>query len=184
MLPLILKVFYSVLVIIVLSLMGFYVYGLTSGRRPSLMAKAPFYGWIGCLVVAGIGLHILTAWRVPWVHWELGRAHITPDREVIVNIRGHRFHLPGDGIRLQQGEMVRFRVLSADLMYGFGVFRENGLMEFQMQVLPGHDNDILWSFSEPGRYSIRSTEYAGPETWKMHLKNVIEVAPDSRVARR
>jgi cytochrome c oxidase subunit 2 len=184
MLPLILKVFYSVMVAIVLSLMVFYARGLASGRRTSLIAKVPFYGWIGSLVVAAIGFHVLTAWQVPWVGWELKRSRIKPDQEVVVNVKGHQFSLPGDGIRIKQGEMVRFRVRSEDLTYGFGVFRENGLMEFQMQVIPGHDNDIIWAFSKPGLYSVRSTEYAGPQTWKMHAKNVIEVASDLRVARK
>lgn len=183
-LPLLLKGFYLVMVMTVLSMMWFYARGLTSGRKSSLMAKIPFYGWIGFLVVASIAFHVLTAWQVPWVAWELKRSRINPDREVVVSVKGHQFSLPGDGIRIKQGEIVRFRVRSEDLTYGFGVFRENGLMEFQMQVIPGHDNDIIWAFSRPGLYSVRSTEYAGPQTWKMHAKNVIEVASDLRVARR
>jgi cytochrome c oxidase subunit 2 len=178
------KGFYSVMVLTVLSMMWFYARGLTSGRNASWMAKMPFYGWIGFLVVVSITFHVLTAWQVPWVAWELQRSSLTPDRDIAVTVQGHQFRLPGDGIRITQGEMVRFRVRSEDLTYGFGVFRENGLMEFQMQVVPGHDNDIVWAFSEPGLYSIRSTEYAGPHTWQMHAKHVIEVASDLRVAKR
>ncbi|MBZ0168090.1 cytochrome C oxidase subunit II [Candidatus Methylomirabilis lanthanidiphila] len=181
-LPLLLKGFYLVMVTTVLSMMWVYARGLTLGRHASLMAKIPFYGWIGFLVVVSITFHVLTAWQVPWVEWELKRARMIPDREVAVNVKGHQFSLPEDGIRIRQGEIVRFRVRSEDLTYGFGVFRENGPMVFQMQIVPGHDNDIIWAFSEPGLYSIRSTEYAGPQTWRMHAKNVIEVASDLRLA--
>ena len=45
----------------------------------------------------------------------------------------------------------------------------------QMQVTPGHLNDILWQFDEPGVFSIRSTEYSGPEGTKMIERNVVEV---------
>jgi cytochrome c oxidase subunit 2 len=48
-------------------------------------------------------------------------------------------------------------------------------MVFQMQVLPGHNNDILWQFDRPGVYSIRSTEYSGPAGVFMVEKDVVEV---------
>ncbi|MBI5399085.1 hypothetical protein HZB07_00515 [Candidatus Saganbacteria bacterium] len=47
-----------------------------------------------------------------------------------------------------------------------------------MQVVPGHSNEILWIFSSSGKYAIRSTEYAGPDTEKMYLKDAIEVIPE------
>lgn len=183
-LPLLLKGFYSAMAMSVVSMMWYYVRGLTSGRASSWLAKVPFYGWIGFLATVSIAFHLLTAWQVPWVAWELQRTHINPDREVMVTVKGHQFSLPGDGVTIRQGEIVRFIVRSEDLTYGFGLFRENGRMEFQMQVVPGHDNEIIWVFSEPGLYSIRSTEYAGPQTWTMHAKNVIAVASDLRVAGR
>lgn len=174
-LPETLKLFYSVMVVGVLSLMVFYVRGLTSEERVPTRVKVPFYGWIAFLIVAGVSLHLLTAWRLPWVHWELDRHKIVPDREIAISVQDHRFELPGRGIGIVPGEVVKFAVRSEDLTYGFGVFRADGTMVFQMQVIPGHSNEIIWVFSEPGRYSIRSTEYAGPDTWKMHLKDAIEV---------
>ncbi|MBK7689258.1 MAG: hypothetical protein IPJ35_09795 [Elusimicrobia bacterium] len=48
-------------------------------------------------------------------------------------------------------------------------------MLFQMQVLPGHRNDLLWHFEVPGLYTIRSTEYSGPKGIQMIEKDVIEV---------
>lgn len=183
-LPLLLKGSYSVMMTALLSMMWCYARRLTLGRASSLLGQTPLYGWIGFLAAAAIALHLLTAWQMPSVGWELKRARITPKREVAVTVKGHQFNLTDTSIRITQGEMVRFRVRSEDLTYGFGVFRENGRMEFQMQVVPGHDNDIIWAFSEPGRYSIRSTEYAGPQTWTMHAQDVIEVAPNVRAAGR
>jgi cytochrome c oxidase subunit 2 len=48
-------------------------------------------------------------------------------------------------------------------------------MVFQMQVVPGHRNDILWHFNKPGLYTIRSTEYSGPKGAFMIKKDVVEV---------
>lgn len=182
-LPLLLKASYSIMMMTVLSMMWYYARRLTLGAS-ALLGQTPLYGWIGFLAAAAIALHLLTAWQMPSVGWELKRARIIPEREVAVTVKGHQFNLPDTSIRIRQGKMVRFRVRSEDLTYGFGVFRENGRMEFQMQVLPGHDNDIVWAFSEPGRYSVRSTEYAGPHTWTMHAQHVIEVAPDVLAAGR
>jgi cytochrome c oxidase subunit 2 len=48
-------------------------------------------------------------------------------------------------------------------------------MVFQMQVVPGHRNEILWQFANPGTYSIRSTEYSGPKGAFMEVKDAVEV---------
>jgi heme/copper-type cytochrome/quinol oxidase subunit 2 len=48
-------------------------------------------------------------------------------------------------------------------------------MLFQMQVLPGHTNDILWRFDRPGRYTIRSTEYSGWKGIRMIVPDAVEV---------
>jgi cytochrome c oxidase subunit 2 len=48
-------------------------------------------------------------------------------------------------------------------------------MVFQMQVLPGRENRIVWRFDEPGLYHVRSTEYSGPEHSAMYLPDAILV---------
>lgn len=177
-LPMILKISYSVMTIIVLSLMWFYAHRLASGKAWPVKFTVPFYGWIGFLVVVAVSLHLLTAWQLPWVHWEFNKANIKPDKEVVVGIKDNQFKLPEEGINIKEGEIVKFKVLSDDLTYGFGVFNEDGAMSFQMQVTPGHSNETIWIFSKGGKYSIRCTEYAGPDTWKMVMRDAIEVSPD------
>lgn len=173
-----LKFFYLLIVLIVLSTMGFYVRGLVLNKKISIGSKALFYSWVGFLIGLAVLFHLVTAWKFPWVSWELNRDKIQPKREIYVNIKNHQFVIPDNVIMIRKGEIIKFKVLSKDMTYGFGVFHEKGIMEFQMQVLPGYSNEIIWKFSEPGKYSIRSTEYAGVDTWKMHLKNIIEVTPE------
>lgn len=172
-----LKFLYLALVLIVLSLMAFYVRGLMTEGKSSGRLNAVFYGWIVFLIAIAIFFHIFTAWRVPWVHWEISRLQTVADQEISITAARHRFILPAEGLRVMAGQKIKFKVTSADLTYGFGVFRRDGGLEFQMQVLPGHSNEIIWIFSAPGRYSIRSTEYAGLDTQKMYLKDVLEVLP-------
>ena len=87
----------------------------------------------------------------------------------------HRFALPAPKLRAACGEKVLFNVTSADLTYGFGLFRQDNSMVFQMQVLPGHVNDILWVFDRPGVYTIRSTEYSGPAGIGMIERDAVEI---------
>ena len=178
-LPNLLKMFYASMVVMVLSLMGIYVRCLTKPAAAAIpiRGKALFTGWIVLLVAAGIGFHLATALYIPWVSWELKRADITPDKEITIHAKENRFLLPEEDIQVRAGEMVKFVVFAEDLTYGFGVFRSSGAMEFQIQVVPGHANEVLWRFSDAGSYSIRSTEYAGVETAKLYVKDAILVSP-------
>ncbi|GEM_PF-3640347 len=74
----------------------------------------------------------------------------------------YEIRLPSQGIRVKAGEFVEFVATSRDVTYGFGVFRKDGRMVFQMQVVPGYENRIVWKFDKPGLYDVRSTEYSGP----------------------
>jgi cytochrome c oxidase subunit 2 len=50
-------------------------------------------------------------------------------------------------------------------------------MVFQMQVIPGYENRLVWKFDAPGTYDVRSTEYSGPRHSEMFLKDAIRVIP-------
>jgi cytochrome c oxidase subunit 2 len=76
-------------------------------------------------------------------------------------------------------DMVLFDVKSEDLTYGFGLFRQDNSMLFQMQVVPGHRNDVIWHFDRPGVFTIRSTEYSGPKGVFMIVKDAVEVLPET-----
>ena len=112
---------------------------------------------------------------IPWAPLDLKRATITPDRTFAITVAEHRFTLPTPQLRAACGEKVLFNVTSKDLTYGFGLFRQDNSMLFQMQVVPGHVNDILWVFDRPGIYTIRSTEYSGPAGIGMIERNAVEI---------
>jgi cytochrome c oxidase subunit 2 len=72
---------------------------------------------------------------------------------------------------------VEFTATSRDVTYGLGAFRPDGTMVFQMQVIPGYENRLVWKFDAPGTYDVRSTEYSGPRHSEMFVKNAIRVIP-------
>jgi len=111
---------------------------------------------------------------VPWQKWLLW-SHPTPDKRILIEIEDYEIKLPSQGIEIKAGEFVEFTVISKDVTYGFGVFRQDGTMVFQMQVTPGYENRILWKFDAPGTYDVRSTEYSGPRHPEMYIKGAIRV---------
>jgi len=111
---------------------------------------------------------------VPWQNW-LFWSPPTPTRTFNISICNYQFSLPSGGITFRVGEPVKFVATSCDVTYGFGVFHKSGRMLFQMQVLPNYSNEIVWIFDEPGQYTIRSTEYSGPQHSFMVLPDAITV---------
>jgi len=89
----------------------------------------------------------------------------------------YQIKLPSKEVQIKAGEYVQFVATSKDVTYGFGVFRPDGTLVMQMQVLPGHENKIVWKFEAAGSYDIRSTEYSGPRHSEMYLQNAIRVTP-------
>lgn len=131
--------------------------------------------WLYVLIGVFLVFNALTlSPLIPWQKW-LFWSKPTPDRSFSVEFSANEILLPPEGIEAKLGEYVEFTATSTDVTYGFGVFRPDGTMVFQMQVLPGRQNHIIWQFSEPGSYDVRSTEYSGPQHSEMYVPDAIRV---------
>ena len=166
---------YTFYVLAIVLLMIWFAYKVTKNEKSKEIKPALFYSLVGFLVLLGVSLHIITNETIPWKPLDLNRAEIKADITFNISIANHKFNLPAEKMLINVNDKALFNVRSDDLTYGFGLFREDNSMLFQMQVLPGHNNDILWQFDRPGVYTIRSTEYSGPKGIGMIEKNVVEV---------
>jgi cytochrome c oxidase subunit II len=166
---------YTLYVVVILLLMGWFSYQITRQGKSAGIKPILFYSFVGFLVVLGVSLHIITHETIPWKPIDLNRDTIKHDRVFEIGIKDHQFKLPADTLKINLNEMVLFNVTSEDLTYGFGLFRQDNSMIFQMQVIPGHMNDILWKFEKPEVLTIRSTEYSGWKGSGMILKDVVVV---------
>jgi cytochrome c oxidase subunit II len=173
---------YTLYALAMIAVVGWFARRVTREGGEGGVKSVVFYSFAAFLVVCGVSLHILTYNTIPWAPLDLKRAAITPDRTFDISVAGHRFTLPEAKMRAACGEKVLFNVSSKDLTYGFGLFRPDNSMVFQMQVLPGHRNDILWVFDRPGVYTIRSTEYSGPAGIGMIERDAVEVTCADRSA--
>jgi len=166
---------YTFYAVIILALIGWFAYKVTRSGNSKPVKAGLFYTFVGFLAVLGVSLHIITYNTIPWTPMDLNRAEIKPDKVFNITVADHAFQLPAEKMVINLHDKVLFDVRSEDLTYGFGIFRSDNSMVCQMQVLPGHKNDLLWQFNEPGIYTIRSTEYSGPAGYAMIERDVIEV---------
>ncbi len=167
---------YTLYALAILSVMLWFALNLKKEKGAKILKPGVFYTWVGTLVVLGVSLHVFTFNTIPWAPLDFNRDTIQPDQVVELSVRDHQFVLPSEKIKIKPYSKVLFRVTSADLTYGFGLFRQDHSMVFQMQVVPGRSNDLLWQFSGPGLYTIKSTEYSGPRGILMDVPDAVEVA--------
>ena len=132
--------------------------------------------FFGALLAVVVVAHIVTLSNlVPWQQWRLW-SKPTPVEHFDIEVADYDFKFPSTPLKVQAGQFVEFDLTSKDVTYGFGVFRKDGTMVFQMSVLPGYNNRFVWNFADPGYYDVRSTEYSGAEHPKMLAKDAILVA--------
>jgi cytochrome c oxidase subunit 2 len=175
---------YTFYCIAIILLMGWFGLRITKTGKSSNVIPGFFYSFVGFLIVLGVSLHIITYNTIPWAVMDINRDNIKPDKTFNISIENHKFQLPEKKLMIDCNDKVLFNVSSKDLTYGFGLFRDDNSMVFQMQVVPGHRNDILWKFEKAGVYSIRSTEYSGPKGIAMIEKNVVEVIDKNSIPKK
>jgi len=166
---------YTLYVSAIMLLMIWFSLNITRSGKSKVNPKF-FYSFVALLVTIGASLHVITYNTIPWTKIDLDGGHLVPDQSFNIIVANHKFQLPSESMNINCDKLTEFNVISEDLTYGFGVFRSDNTMVFQMQVVPGHDNIIKWKFPENGDFTIRSTEYSGPEGAQMILKNVIHVS--------
>jgi len=176
------NVAYSIYAAMIISLIAWFGYNLTREHKAESVVRIPFYYYMAFLVAGGVGHHIFTYNTIPWVSEDITRHEHKADTTYNFTIEKHKWTLPAEKITIECGQQVEFRVVSKDLIYGFGLFRQDGTMVMQMQVNPGSSNDIFWTFLHNGEFDLTSTEYAGPRQYShdgkidlMRVKKFIEV---------
>lgn len=168
---------YTIYCIVIILLVAGFSFKVTGKGKGLAVKPSLFYTFVGFLTVLGVSLHIITYNTIPWAEMDLNRSDYKPDKTFVITVKDHQFIMPSEKLVINVNDKVLFDVKSEDLTYGFGLFRSDNSMMFQMQVVPGHRNDLLWHFDREGVYSIRSTEYSGPKGVFMIKKDAVQVIP-------
>lgn len=130
--------------------------------------------WLYFLIAIFVIVNVVTlSSLIPWQTWQIWQ---NPTPSQVVEVTYDNYVITMDApVQIKANEFIQFDATSADVTYGFGVFRKDNSMVFQMQVLPGRTNTIIWKFDEAGMYDVRSTEYSGPKHSDMVVRDALEV---------
>lgn len=110
--------------------------------------------------VLGVALLLLGARRVA-------------DRGAVVSVHGRMSEDGGwtpDTIRAEVGQPLKLRLVSDDVVHGFGIGHS---AEPPIDLEPGRPVETTLTFDEPGTYVFYCTRWCGPSHWRM--RGVIEV---------
>lgn len=153
------------LVLMVLVALGFSFVALNSGAREedyALLTKRA-YGlrtklfWVLVFTLGPVMIYTLL--ELPY---DASRARSNnPGAVQIVEATGHQWRWELSRDHVAKDQPVEFRVTSADVNHGFGIYDANTRLVAQTQAMPGYTNIIRHTFRDEGTYRVMCLEYCG-----------------------
>ncbi len=101
---------------------------------------------------------------------------VTPDRVVYVSSKQFAFKMSDQPISredalndelflsiepIKAGELIEFRITTADVTHGFCIYGQQGRILTQTQAMPGYINRLRYRFPERGTYPVLCLEFCG-----------------------
>lgn len=111
----------------------------------------------GFWILVGVGV-VVTLASLRYVPYGAAAGATEPQ---IVNVIGHQWSWELSRDEVVAGRPVEFRVTSADVNHGFGIYDQNLRLVAQTQAMPSYVNRIVHTFERPGTYRILCLEYCG-----------------------
>lgn len=87
--------------------------------------------------------------------------HGALDAKQVVSVVGRQWSWKFTPDTVRAGSVVEFRVTSDDVNHDFAIYAPDGRIVTQTQAMPGYTNKLLYTFAEPGTYTVRCLEYCG-----------------------
>jgi cytochrome c oxidase subunit 2 len=126
--------------------------------------------WLVIMIVVLFALLMGTIFYVPY--GETAGPH-----GQIVRVTGVQFAWAIDAPQpIVTGRPVAFLARSRDVAHGFGVYNPKGVLIFQAQVVPDHEQKIVHTFTEPGVYTVHCLEFCGAGHQRMTSTFVVKPA--------
>lgn len=118
--------------------------------------------------------HVLQAWLFvvlfvgfvagSWAtlrHFPIPPQQGTLDAQQVVDVVGRQWSWQMKPDTVRAGSVVEFRVTSDDVNHGFALYAPDGRIVAQTQAMPDFTNKLLYTFRQPGTYTVQCLEYCG-----------------------
>lgn len=154
----IITVAYSVAVVVG-SAIAFVVYASTRSRAALTEEAVETFSrregvWLVIVLALLFALLMATIFYVPY-------GQTAGAGKQIVQVDGVQFAWAINPGEVKAGVPVEFRLRTRDVNHGFGVYDEDGVLQFQVQVIPDETQHAVHTFDRPGTYRILCLEYCG-----------------------
>lgn len=83
------------------------------------------------------------------------------EKPVVVDVVAKQFAFELSQDKFEVGKPIEFKVTSADVNHGFGIYDEDMNLIAQTQAMPEYTNTVYYTFDKPGKYQILCMEYCG-----------------------
>jgi cytochrome c oxidase subunit II len=123
--------------------------------------------WLGIVVAGLFALLMATIFYVPY-------GATAGSTRQLVRVVGVQYAWAVQPSEVVAGRPVEFRLESRGangepaVNHGFGVYNPEGTLLTQAQVVPERTQKLVWTFDEPGTYTVRCLEYCGAKHHDMN----------------
>jgi len=130
----------------------------TRGSRPPVDEQRLAHrerNWLYIVIAIMLALLFATIWFTPYGHGS------TQTGDVVVRVDSRQFFWRVQPSTFPANREIEFRLTSADVNHGFGIYDPDDRLVAQVQVVPGKTQRLVRKFDKPGRYRILCLEFCG-----------------------
>ncbi len=120
--------------------------------------------------VAGAVVVAIFAASIYWLPYAFIRTMTLGRPSITVQVIAEQWAWTFTKYKFKAGVPVEFDVTSKDVNHGFGLYDPSGRLLGQVQAMPGYINRLIFTFQEPGTYTVRCLELCGTPHFLMQAQ--------------
>jgi cytochrome c oxidase subunit 2 len=134
--------------------------GKPAGDEARAKAARTARRWQGRLFGALVVVFVVGTWGT-LRHYPIPPQHSALPAAQVVAVNGMQWFWQIKPDTVRAGSAVEFNVTSADVNHGFAIYGLDGRILAQTQAMPGYTNKLMYTFTAPGKYTVRCLEFCG-----------------------
>ena len=111
--------------------------------------------WLYIVIAILLALLFATIWFTPYGHGG------TNSGDIVVRVSSRQFFWRVQPNTFPADRAIAFKLTSADVNHGFGIYDASEHLVAQVQVVPGKTQTLVHTFHKPGHYRILCLEFCG-----------------------